>query len=430
MNTPTTDAADLRAKLNRSGAGVLWCRTDNYGPLDDLLTRIDRTEHPHIRRVTVTASKRDRPATVATDVAGALGVVAGATGQGRGEVQMPQLVPLLLEHPVQHLLIGSAWWTHIDSLAELTIATRAAGVSLWLLGTDPLTPREAATLSGLGHHIDDTAVLDAFDDLAGTPTHSVPLDATDPWAHVTSVPTSDFVTFLADVHDQLPTDQAALVEDTLRRERAAAAYWFTQNPAPTKGDVALELQRRWNSCVSWTQFLTIIRGWQIAALHTGHLLKVSPAQLAGTAQAVPSARQRDATQWERLRAWHEPSKAAACALVAAELGSEDAIEVTLGMVSADGATVTSNGRTVTIDEAARKYIRAAVHSRRLSGAGPDDILLLTPTGARPAARWVGLQALTARQTFGLPLTSATITGRTTGGDRWATRWGLTLIELT
>ena len=48
----------------------------------------------------------------------------------------------------------------------------------------------------------------------------MPLEATDPWAHVTFVPTSDFVTFLADVHDQLPTDQAALVEDTLRRERS------------------------------------------------------------------------------------------------------------------------------------------------------------------------------------------------------------------
>lgn len=425
---PSPDA--LRSQLAGSGAGVLWCHTDNYQPVDELLARIDRTDDPRVRRVIATASKRPRPTTLATDVAAVLGVLPGSTGQDRGEVRIDQLVPLLLEDPVEHLLLGSAWWLHTDCLQELTLATRAAGVALWLLGTDPLTPDDLAALHGLGLKITDAALKEAFADMTGVPTGAISRADADPWASITRLPTSDFVTFLHDVHQQLPKDQAAVVESTLRAENSYAVEWLDHHTPPTLETVALELQSRWNQCVSWTQFLTLVRAWQIAAFHRGWLLKVSPSQLAGTATAVPSARQREDAQWARLGAWHEPCNAAACAFVAAEMGSQEAVDVTLAHVSPDGSTVQLPEREVTIEPAARRYVRAASYSRLLSGAGPQDSLLVTPAGRRPAARWVSLQATNARETFGLPLTSATITGRSTSGDRWASRWGLTLIELT
>ena len=105
--------------------------------------------------------------------------------------------------------------------------------------------------------------------------------------------------------------------------------------------------------------------------------------------------------------------------------------VTLANVAGDGSTVTTaDGQTVPIEDSARKFVRAAVHERLLAGAGPDEPLLTTPGGAHPRPRWVAAQASAARATFGLPLASGAISGKTTTGGRWASRWGLTLMDLT
>lgn len=105
--------------------------------------------------------------------------------------------------------------------------------------------------------------------------------------------------------------------------------------------------------------------------------------------------------------------------------------VTLANVAEDsGSVATAEGQTVPIEDSARKFVRAAVHERLLAGAGPDEPLLTTPGGAHPRPRWVAAQASAARGTFGLPLASGAISGKTTTGDRWASRWGLTLMDLT
>lgn len=423
------DAAALRASLAERSAGVLWCHTSTWPALDNLLARVRASDAPGVRAVTVTPTSRSRPTTLATDVAVALGVDVTAAGRGRSEVQPHHLVPLLLGRPGAHLLLGSAWWTHPDNLVALSAATRAAGAAVWLLGTDPLTPQVEALLNGLGHQIDAVQVLDAFADLTGVPPLP-PAQPVSPWDLVPTVPSSDFVTFLADARDQLPAADASLVEATLRAEAATATAWLGAHPDAGTATVAQALHARWDTADTWPHFLTIVRAWQIAAFHTGRLLKAAPDQLAGTAAAVPSARSRTPQRWQALRAWHEPARAAACALIAAGLGSDDALAVTVSAVSRDAATVTTpDGACIPIEADARRFLAAARAERLLAGAGPGDPLLVAPGGRAASARWVANQAHAARTTFGVPLTSAGITSRSTSGDRWATRWGLTLMDL-
>lgn len=186
--------------------------------------------------------------------------------------------------------------------------------------------------------------------------------------------------------------------------------------------VAGWLLARYDTAGTLGQFVTDVRGLQVAALWRGLLVQVDIPALLGTASAAPSAAARGPQVWRRLRAYRFPVRGAACALAAARLGSTAICAVTLADTAADGTAVTVGGRPVSIEPNAAAYV-AEQRLLRLAAGVPADGPLLATTAGKPMSDKALARLLSeARTELGIVVTSRLVErAARTGRRRCAAR---------
>jgi hypothetical protein len=428
-----TTAAAARATLLGAPPRRLIAVADTTGVTRHLTTR--RFTDLSQGRVGVLARPgMRRIGWLAADTLRALGCAEDVTGAGRpGEGSWDLVAVWLNSHHIQHLYIQHAWTLPYTVLEQVTTLLEHTSVTLWLVGDTPVTDTYRDILRPW---VDDTITGEQFtaawDDLPEPPEPVLDgvLEPT-PWPE--NVPDDDFTTFRAACRDLLTPAQFTVLDAYFRREvvitrRVVAA--MAERGDVTEEHVATWLQDHWETAPSLAQYLTFIRAAQVAFFLTGYYLQVDLDQLIGTAATMPRRALRTPKTWARLHAYPEPHRAAVCALAAAGVPVETIRQLTVADVDPAAGTVRlPDATTVTIEPDAAIYLTAQWHLRRMAGAADND-LLFTTAGNKPLSASALVTVITtARRELGVAVAPARIDRKGTTGDRWLTRWGVSIQEL-
>lgn len=176
---------------------------------------------------------------------------------------------------------------------------------------------------------------------------------------------------------------------------------------------------------------TALKAYQVAAFSLGWFLKVDRDQLLGTVTVSPRRSARTRALWARLSGYASPHRGAVCALVGAGIDIVDLGDVLVESVTDAGKTVIlPSGRRVHIEDGAHHHVHAQQLLRHLNGANGDDPLLTDADGRPLRERAAANIISTARLELGINLTGLRTERRAPTGDRWYTRWGISMQELT
>jgi transcriptional regulator with XRE-family HTH domain len=380
-----------------------------------------------------------RPDWLTRDLLAALGVDFTVTGRGRNADQNLQLLPVrLAARRITDVLIAGAESLTPSMLTDLMLLAAAARVRLWLVTTPPVTDTLSTALADWCPTA--VTVADAADAWPGLITQaaapqrrrttaqpSAAVTEAEPWR----LPLVDATTLLAACRRLLPAAEAAWVH-----QRQTAAVADAGRVLDDHGDAATLtepiagwLLDRYDIAGTLTQFVTDVRGLQIAALWRGLLLQIDLPALMGTASAAPSAAARTAEVWQRLRAYRLPVRAAACALAAARLGTTAICAVTLADTAADGRTVTVDGRPVAIEPHAAEYVAEQRLLRLASGTPQTAPLLATSTGTAISDKALARLLSEARTELGIIVTSRRVERAAPDGATTLRRWGVTVTRI-
>lgn len=107
----------------------------------------------------------------------------------------------------------------------------------------------------------------------------------------------------------------------------------------------------------------VIMAVRAAAFAAGYATRLNHHQLLGRLAANPSLAHCTPQEWDSLRAVHATWRAAAVALLAADLTIDQMRDLAVDDVAADATTVTVDGRPVTVPVHARPYLRAHLELR-------------------------------------------------------------------
>ncbi|WP_324273775.1 hypothetical protein [Blastococcus brunescens] len=360
---------------------------------DDAVLHAVRANDPAHGRVAVQVRPGMRRVDWLTrDLLAALGVDFDVTGGGRNADENLQLLPVrLIGGRITDVLVDGAQSLTPGMLTDLMLLAAAAGARLWVVTTPPVTESLTTTLAdwcAAEVTVAEAAThwpglsTDGPDPAARSGAPGQHLAAESPPAEPRNLHLVDATTLLAACRRLLSAAEATWVEERLRAAVADSLRPLTDGPAPGEvtDRVAQWLLDCYDTAGTLTQFLTDVRGLQIAGLWRGLLVQVDIPALLGTASAAPSASGRTPEVWQRLRAYRLPVRGAACALAAARLGAAPICAVTLADTAADGTSVIVDGRTVAIEPDAAEYVAAQRLLRLATGTPPTAPLLAKSTG--------------------------------------------------
>lgn len=371
------------------------------------------------------------------DLLAALDVDFTMSGSGRNADENLQLLPVRLaaRRITDVLVVGTESLT-AAMLTDLVLLAAAARVRLWLVTSPPVSD---ALGTGLADWL--PTEVSVADTAAAWPGLTAP-----PPPRTRAVTRTTAATTTAEPR-QLPlVDATTLLATSRRLLSAAAAAWVQQWLATAVIDVGRLLEHagdgpalteplagwlldRYDTAGTLTQFVTDVRGLQIAGLWAGLLVQVDVPALLGTASAAPSAAARTAEVWQRLRAYRLPVRGAACALAAARLGTADMCAVTLTDTAVDGSTVTIHGRRVPIEDHAAEYVAAQRLLRLATGAPGTAPLLATSTGTAVSDKGLARMLSEARTELGIVVTSRRVERGAPDGATTLRRWGVTVTRI-
>jgi hypothetical protein len=430
--------AEFRQQLGAANQGVLRV----FGTEEDLARRIRPTalNRPHQHRVAVLVRPDMRQRSwLAADLLSALGVSHHVTGISRDADSDWLLTHTwLVARDIHDLCILRAEWLPEPLLTDLTLLAAGCGLRLWLLMTPPRSDELARTLDAWApHELTWAQFTDAFADVPDL----LPDPAPDPAHEQLTLPQSedvpallpddDFPSFRAACRDALTPGAFQAVEQLLTVEQTAAARWLDTQPsqAPTPQALADALLARYDQCATTGQLLVTTRSWQVALFVAGWFLQVDLPRLVSTADATPRTAQRTPQLWQLLAVYRQPHRSAACALAALGLDLTAILALTVSDVRPGGDHVRLDGTWTRTEPGTAVYLRAALALRALHGADPSDPLLAHPDGKPVRERALADAISAARSETGLVVTSRLVARKRLLGDRWYTRWGLSIQPL-
>ena len=171
------------------------------------------------------------------------------------------------------------------------------------------------------------------------------------------------------------------------------------------------------------------RAWQTALFQAGWFLQADLPRLVSTAQATPRRAQRTPRLWQRLRVYRQPHRAAACVLAGLGLDLAEIAALRIADVHGDGGAVRINTRWVRSETGTAVYLRAMLTLRQLHCVEPHEPLLAHPDGDLLRDRTVADVISAARAETGVTVTSRLVARKRVVGDRWYTRWGVSVQRL-
>lgn len=379
-----------------------------------------------------------RTSPLATDILTSFGVRDGLTGNGRpGEGQMDRVIAWAKAYDINDLYIQNAFLLPLPVITELLTTTLSAGWHVWLVGDTGYRTTVQETVDDFcrNHQLspadvgDGSHFLDTFKTALAEPD---PIDDSVPvmdWPE--QVPCDDFTTFRAACRDLLTPRVFEVVDEFFVRHARAAADVAVSLPRDTvarEQAMADWFHARWREVETVTQFVVVVRAAQVGLFASQLHLRVELDRLVGTAQTMPHAALRRPNAWQRLRAYADPARGAACAFAAAGVPFGHMTKLSLDSVAADGSTARTEAGDYDIFEPARPFIRAQHHLRTGAGAGSDDAFFgnQTQRGEQRLARFL----TEARREAGVAVAASYKERDFASGSRWLTRWGLSIRELT
>ncbi|UOY01642.1 helix-turn-helix domain-containing protein [Blastococcus sp. PRF04-17] len=368
------------------------------------------------------------------DLLTALGVDLTVSGTGRNADENQQLLPVRLAiQQIGDILIAGAEQLTPAMIADLALLAAAAHARLWLVTCPPVTTTVTDALADwCATEVSPATAATAWPGLldrssARRPTASVPVGPAEP-TEPRRLPLVDATTLLASCRALLPAEQAAWVQARVRAAVADAGRRLDDSGAEAEV-VAGWLLNRYDSAGTLTQFVTDLRGLQIAALWRGALVQVDVPTLLGTAAASPSAAARTPQLWRRLRAYRLPVRGAASALAAARLGSTEICAATIADTAEDGSWVRVAGRTITVEPGAAEYVAAQRLLRVAAGAPDSAPLLATSTGAPQSDKGLARLLSEVRTELGVVVTSRLVERTAPDAATTLRRWGVTVTPI-
>lgn len=359
-----------------------------------------------------------------------LGKVADISGAGRHEDLNWELVAVwILAHRVRHLVLVDAQWIPPRLFSDITGLAAVTGVTLWLVSHAPVPDGYAEAVEAWPIEAADPAELAALVTAALRPQEE------EGAPEYPRLPTDSFLTFRAEAHRRLTQVEFALVDARLREAHRAAATWFGNQPKAVvdEDSVLAYLRRRLHGCASAEEMLIEVRGVQVAAHNADWLVSADVTRLVATAQSASAAAVHSPHTWRRLRAYREPYRGTACALVACELALETIASLAVADVAGEGTAVAvkrtaGSSEDVSLPEGAELFLRAQVIHRQIQGAGATDLLFATEDGPmRP--KYLANAVRAAVTEVGVPLYSQQVERAEIDPGRWARRWGLAVQAL-
>lgn len=444
--TATATAAQQRQALVEASGGIIAVHDT-----DGTLARLNTAALTDLRAGLV--AFQVRPATrrsswLAADLHIALGADQHLTGFGRpGEGDWALATVAVIAQRIGHIFVVDPWLLTPALLSGLIDNLQATGAVVWLVGRGAFSDdQRTAVHDWISDLTDADAFLAAWADRPGllvrpgttmapapSASETKPLPtAEDCWPR--HLPDADFPTFRAACRNALTAEQFAVVDAYLVASAKDARTWLagnlTRQSLRDEQVLAARLHRFWQDSPTVPHFLVTIRAHQVAAFSLGWRLVLDVDQLLGTAAVSPRRAARTPALWARLRGYASSHRGAICALTASGIDIADQLEVPVEAVTEAGRVlVLPSGRRIQVEDGAHHYLYAQQLTRMLHGAAGDDPLLAGPAGEPLAERGIANVLLTARLELGLNLTGPRVERRTPTGDRWTTRWGVSIQEL-
>ncbi|MFC8502469.1 hypothetical protein ACFUC1_08920 [Pedococcus sp. NPDC057267] len=443
---PAAAAVDARNALLSAGGGIVAVH-DHDGVLARLSPEALTDPAAGVVAFRVRPGTR-RPGWLPADLHTALGADQRLTGWGRpGEGDWALAATAALAQNVGHILVLDAWLLTPTLLRDLLSNLQSTAAALWLVGRGALSDdQHDAVTEWVADLTDPHDFLRAWADrpsLIAEPGRPLPAptpapvtppeDLSDPWPH--RLPDDDFTTFRATCRDLLEPTQFTALDEHFMATAVTARAWFAEHltrvTLTDEQNVAARLHQVWQDSPTIPHFLTALKAHQVAAFSLGWFLKVDRDQLLGTVAVSPRRAARTPALWARLGGYASPHRGAVCALVGAGLDVADLGDVLVESVIDAGRTVIlPSGRRLHIEEGAHRLVHAQKLARHLNGAHGDDPLVTDPDGRPLSERAAATVVMTARLELGLNLTGLRVERRSPTGDRWASRWGISIQELT
>jgi len=373
------------------------------------------------------------------DLLVALGVQPAASDTGKDEDRDWLLAHVwLVTHDVRDLIVARAEWLPPDVLTELLLLAAGAGLRLWLLTSPPRSDEQVATLDGwdadeldwdvFRSHWESQvpALLGGYsaqpvdDEAAATPAAGAQKDDLPGL-----LPDDDFPTFRPACRAVLTGAQFAILDARLGAEVRHMLSWAGGLAQPVTPEVlAEELRDRYDRCATVADLLITARAAQVALFSLGWFVQIDLVRFAGTAAHAPRRAGRTAALWRTLRMYRQPDRGSVCALAGAGLDLGAIAVLRCADITADGSTVTADGRSWTVEDDARVYLRAQLLLRTSQCAGPDDPLLAGRADTALSERRLATLITNVRMETGLIVASRLIARERPSADRWYTQWGI------
>ncbi|MDA8309626.1 MAG: hypothetical protein M0Z46_03270 [Actinomycetota bacterium] len=362
-----------------------------------------------------------------------LGKQSGVSGAAKREdLNWEVLAAWIFSHGVRHLVVVDAQWIGARVLPELVGMAAATGVTLWLVAHHPITddyfcalgdwPTTPATPTELANIVE-----------AAIAQRSANADEYDEDVFP-SLPADPFVTFRAEARQRLPEDVFGRLDARYRSAHAAGRDWFAgREPGEVDAEgLVRHLRGRLQRCASAEAMLIEVRALQAAAYSADWSLSVDLPRFKAMAENVSAAAVESPETWRRLRAYREPYRGAACALVARELAVDTMLALRIDDVSGDGRSVSVERNGVreefSVPPGAELYLRAQVWHRRLQGAVGTELLFATEEGPM-TDRYLSSAIRAPASEVAVPLYSQQVERGEVTAKRWVRRWGLAVQAL-
>lgn len=346
------------------------------------------------------------------------------TGAGRHEDQNWELLAAwTLAHEVRHLVLVDSQWLTKAFLANVVGLAAATGVELWLVAHQPVGDGYAEALAGWPTEVVAARQLDKLVRRAEQPGAAVEE------GDFPAMPADNYPTFRAEARRRMAPDAFEVVDARYREAYWTARTWFTGVAGDIDEEAILGLLRpELHRCASAEEMLVVVRAVQAAAHRSGWVVSVELSRLVVTAERAAAAAVHSPHTWRRLRAYRQPYRGAACALVACELALEPVLGLTLADVGEDGKVVAVAGKKVKVPVGAELYLRAQVAYRRIQGATEEELLFATEDGPM-RAKSLADAVRNALTELGVPLYSQQVERAELSAKQWAQRWGISVQEL-
>lgn len=360
---------------------------------------------------------------ILSDLLAAMGIRNDVSGRPRNmQESMYHTVVWLLANQITDVIVTGAELLDPDHGRQLIQLAHVTGTALWLVGDHVISDSLLEVLEDWPIEPLNQAAFDKRWEPATTHDESERRDPGVCWPQ--HVPSSDFPVFIAEARRHLNGDDVAVVESAYWSCVATSKAALTQIKNVDADSVAQVLDLAVADAVSMSEVITTVRAVQAAAFTSGWFIQVNMRSLLANSGHTGRGVMQDPAALDRLRAYSQPYRAAACVLAAARVARGHTVAMRLDDVLPSGAL----SRQGSVPQDAWVYLRALRLERITSGAGPQDALFADARGEEITGRALTRAVDDAARELGLAIASVR-TVKESRGRSWIDAVGVSVQPL-